>query len=197
MSEPRSITALLAKLCAHYSEPHRHYHTLAHIEAMLTLLEHWPTPVANREILQLAIAYHDVIYDPRRHDNERLSAAFAQQDMAALGYTPVQQQQVQHLILATECHQWDGRDPDCSLLLDLDLAILGADPQSYRHYAQAIRQEYAWVPEAEYKTARQAVLNRFLSRDALYFTAHGQRTYTTQAQVNLHSELAALRESQH
>jgi predicted metal-dependent HD superfamily phosphohydrolase len=45
---------------------------------------------------------------------------------------------------------------------------LGADEPVYRDYAAKIRQEYAWVPEPQYREGRRRVLERFLSRVRIY-----------------------------
>ncbi|MGZ7283798.1 HD domain-containing protein, partial [Streptococcus pyogenes] len=57
---------------------------------------------------------------------------------------------------------------DTQVLLDADLAILGASEERYKRYAADIRKEYAWVPEADYRKGRAAVLERFLAAPRLY-----------------------------
>ena len=57
-----------------------------------------------------------------------------------------------------------------AVLLDADLAILGADPAAYRAYATGVRVEYAHVPDDAWRTGRAAVLDHFLARDRLFLT---------------------------
>jgi predicted metal-dependent HD superfamily phosphohydrolase len=58
-------------------------------------------------------------------------------------------------------------------------------------YAHAIRQEYAWVPEADFRTGRRRVLESFLQRERFYFTA-GMRDREPAARQNLAAELQSL-----
>ena len=72
------------ELIAAYAAPNRHYHNLAHIEDCLDKLARIDgLSATEREILTEAIWWHDVVYDPRRSDNEELSAQLAEQHVAA------------------------------------------------------------------------------------------------------------------
>ncbi len=81
-------------------------------------------------------------------------------------------------------------DPDTCIILDADLAILGAPPAAYDLYAQAIRQEFAHVPEAEYKEGRAAILTYFLNRERIYHTDLFFNDLEGQARRNLGRELS-------
>jgi predicted metal-dependent HD superfamily phosphohydrolase len=172
-------------LVARYAEPHRHYHTLAHARAVVAAL---PTdaPVA----LVLAAWYHDVVYDPKATDNEMQSALFLQQQFPHSPHLD----EATRLILLTHTHSTTPDDSLGHALLDADLAILAADPAEYDAYAVGIRQEYAWVPEAEYRAGRRAVLQRFLDRERLFFTPVLQARQHL-ARANLLREITALRDT--
>ncbi|EKF38376.1 hypothetical protein MOQ_001416 [Trypanosoma cruzi marinkellei] len=84
-----AVTDLYEKyIVARYTEPQRHYHTMAHLEEMLSCLARFQSeaPVAHRLpaegtrrlVVELAILFHDAVYDPRRSDNEERSAAWFQ-----------------------------------------------------------------------------------------------------------------------
>jgi hypothetical protein len=79
------------------------------------------------------------------------------------------------------------------LLLDIDLSILGADEDAFDRYDRAIREEYSWVPEAEYRNARIKVLKSFADRASIYHTLIGRKRYESQARANLERALARLR----
>jgi predicted metal-dependent HD superfamily phosphohydrolase len=83
-------------------------------------------------------------------------------------------------------------DRDTATLLDADLAILGASEERYRRYSIDIRQEYGWVPDSEYRPARAAVLERFLSRPRIYWSELLFQEGEGQARANMQAELAAL-----
>ena len=136
--------------------------------------------------ITLAAWLHDVIYDSRATDNEERSADYAQSLCAKLSYPqgPV----VAALILQTKSHH-AGDDADAQVLLDADLAILGADEPVYRTYAANIRLEYSWVPETEYRLGRRRILERFLNRPSIY---HFLVQLENAARRNMAAEVAQL-----
>src|SRR5262245_8133597 len=74
--------AVLDELVQAYSEPHRHYHSIEHVSALLQLLDKHGRGVLDRNAVALAILFHDVVYDPARDDNERASADLASERLA-------------------------------------------------------------------------------------------------------------------
>lgn len=180
--------ALWRDVVVRYGENGRFYHTLPHIQHVLTLLTPFAARVNDWTALQLAVWYHDIVYDPRASDNEEQSAAYATAVLRPF-LPPETLSRITQLILATKSHQAAAGDSDAQLLLDADLAILGANQADYANYAAAIRQEYGFVPETAYREGRTAVLQRFLTRPRLYhqFT-HLERP----ARANLEWELLQL-----
>jgi predicted metal-dependent HD superfamily phosphohydrolase len=185
---------VLAELTAAYGEPHRHYHTLDHIAALLELLERHGEDLPDRDAVALAILFHDAVYDPARADNEAASAALAGQRLAALGLPAARIDEVTRCILATR-HGAEGdagNAPGLVLLLDLDLSILAAAPAAYGAYAEAIRREYAGVPDEVYRPARRRVLQSFLARERIYRTDRPGALWEGPARANLAAEIAGL-----
>jgi predicted metal-dependent HD superfamily phosphohydrolase len=194
---PDMAAALGLDLWARYGENGRFYHNHTHLHHVLTTIEAICAPARPTAALLLAAWYHDAIYDPRAGDNEAQSAALARQQLKAAGLDRELVDEVARLILLTEKHEVaeaglslrereNGR-----ILLDADLAILGTDPDRYRQYAQAIRREYAFVPEAKYRQGRTAVLHRLLARQPLYYTRFMQ-VHSQQARRNMTAELGDL-----
>jgi len=157
-------------LARRYTEPSRAYHTLTHIAAMLAVVSEFVDAASDPLALRLAVWFHDVIYDARRRNNEAESARYARGVLEAAALSASSLASVERLILATKSHEAAPDDGDAALLLDADLAILGAAPADYNRYAQAIRKEYAWVREDRYREGRRKVLNSFLERPRLYHT---------------------------
>lgn len=188
--------ALLADLQARHAEPQRHYHTWAHIEALLGWFgqrrEHLHDPAA----VELAILFHDAVYDPTRSDNEAESARLLMDaDLPDLDHA-VRARAVR-MIEATARHEIpDDLKPDdqsdMAEFLDMDLSILGARPEVFDAYEQAIRREYAFVPEALYREARRGILQRFLEREQLYFSDWGRERFEAAARTNLAASIAPL-----
>ena len=189
-----------------YAEPHRHYHTATHIMFVLRHLyeiseatrQASPGPVS-AEVVAAAL-YHDAIYDPRAADNEACSAVLAVNDLTEIGWTAHRCESVASLIVATAGHLVDddtapghAKEPDAAMLLDADLAILGADPGAYQAYINGIRAEYRHVDDEQWRAGRTAVLRRFLHRQRLFITEHMHTTLEHRARANIDAELAALR----
>ncbi len=172
-----------------YSEESRHYHNLAHIEDCLTKLDQWPSQPspAERDAIELAIWFHDVIYDTHRADNEESSAALATHYLRG---HPLQID-CHALILATRHKQTEGMRAE-EIICDIDLSILGAKPEKYRAYAENIRREYHWAEQEEYREARARVLENFLNKEKLFQTPYALGKWEKQARINIKAEREAL-----
>jgi predicted metal-dependent HD superfamily phosphohydrolase len=190
--DPLAAEAVLEDTVRAYGEPNRHYHTLHHIAALLALLDRQDP--ADRDALTLAILFHDVVYDPTRQDNEEASAAWAAARLASLGFPEDLRTRVARLIVATRHDRpLDATgEPDLALLLDLDLSILAAPAADYRAYAQAVRREYAFVPDLLYRPGRRRVLEGFLQRERIYLTEPLRIAWEQPARANLAAEIAEL-----
>jgi len=174
-------------LLRRWDEPHRHYHTSAHLGAMLALVADAGPAV------RLAVWFHDAVYDPRSDRNEEDSAALAREALGRLGLAADLVAEVSRLVLLTKSHATTPGDDAGRLLLDADLAVLGTPPDEYDAYAAAIRREYAWVEEAAYRAGRAAVLERFLQREWIFQTERFRAGREGPARDNLAREIAALR----
>jgi predicted metal-dependent HD superfamily phosphohydrolase len=142
--------------------------------------------------LVLAAFYHDVVHDPRRGDNEALSASRARDELVACGVGPIDAARVAEAVMAT-AHLGDGAvaPPGTGPLLDADLAVLGSNPVRYRRYAAEVRAEYAHVGDDDWRIGRAAVL-RHLQGQALFVTPWGRARYEPAARDNLRWELEEL-----
>jgi predicted metal-dependent HD superfamily phosphohydrolase len=188
--------SVIDRLRGRYAEPHRVYHTWSHIDALLRLLERHRDLVADPDAFEIAILFHDAIYDPHSDRNERDSAALMRQELGA-SVPASTVQRAAELILATERHALPATADadlrsDAALLLDMDLSILGAEPARFDEYDAAIRREYRHVPELAYRAGRTAVLRRFLERDQIYFTPRFASELEARARANLERALADL-----
>jgi predicted metal-dependent HD superfamily phosphohydrolase len=190
----QAADAALDELIGAYREPHRHYHTLDHIAALLVSLDRHADAGSDHEALALAILFHDAVYDPRRQDNEEASASLAARRLTGLNFPEAIVARVVLCILATRhAHAALPReDPDLALLLDLDLSVLAAPREAYRAYALAVRREYAHVPDALYRPGRKRVLAGFLARDRIYRTERLGALWEEAARGNLAAEIAEL-----
>jgi len=144
------------------------------------------------ESVELALWFHDAVYDTRALDNEEQSAVLARQCLTEAAVEVALVERIEGLVMATKSHAIT-RDPDTALMLDVDLSILGQSEKRFAEYEAAIRQEYYWVPENTFTTERAKILERFLARERLYITDQFFRKYEVQARLNLEQSLAVLK----
>lgn len=181
-----------------YRQSHRHYHTWEHVEALLAWFQEYRSDLHDRDAVELAVHYHDAIYDPQSKTNEDASAALmvseldGQVDEAVL-------QSAATLILATDGHALPAKGrpkllSDCAFFLDMDLSILGAPPAAFDRYEDAIRKEYYFVPAVDYRKGRSTILEDFLARERLYFTEPFHTRLDNRARKNLKRSLTSLAE---
>jgi predicted metal-dependent HD superfamily phosphohydrolase len=181
-------------LVAAYSAPERRYHNLEHLADMFRVADRLAPVVDDPAALHLAIWFHDAVYDSRAKDNERRSGELAVDLLGPVGVPGATIERVVGMVWAT-AHAGDDGPPalrDTQALLDADLAILGASEERYARYTRDIRSEYLWVPDAEYRAGRAAVLERFLARPRVYHTALMYDEGEQRARANLRAELASL-----
>lgn len=180
-------------LIASYQEPRRGYHTLQHLREALALLPRWTAAAPNPARVALALWFHDAVYDPqaRGHVNERRSADWARSAAWAAGTSGETADALHALVMAT-CHDAEPVGPDAQLLVDIDLAILGAAPARFDEYERQVRAEYAHVPDGAFRDGRRRVLQQFLDRPVIYRTAAARHALERRARANLARSIDAL-----
>jgi predicted metal-dependent HD superfamily phosphohydrolase len=187
----RHDEALREHLLAAYAQPHRKYHTLQHLTECIATLARSPVRPARLGEIEIALWFHDAIYDLGRDDNEARSAEWAKDGLIRAGASPAVAARVHDLVLVTR-HTALPQTVEAQLLVDVDLSILGASPSRFDEYERQIREEYARVPEEAYRRRRREVLEQFLARQAIYSTAHFRGTLEAPARENLRRSIAAL-----
>ncbi|UTW56703.1 hypothetical protein [Kordiimonas sp. SCSIO 12610] len=171
-----------------YSSPSRHYHGLRHIEAMLEDLERAKQLTTNNF---LATWFHDAVYIAGAPDNEKKSADWAADSMAALDIHIADIKIVHKRILATKEHKPLG-DLESDSFLDADMTILGTPPDVYARYASNVRKEFAFVPDEMFAKGRSDFIRTTLNTPRIYYTHHFYDRYEAQARKNLQAELTRL-----
>jgi predicted metal-dependent HD superfamily phosphohydrolase len=174
---------LLAEIRSNYSRPGRYYHTLAHLDNLLAELLPIKDKIDDWQTLVFSIAYHDIVYNSRKQDNEEKSAALAYERMTRLDLPVAAKEKCSNQIKATKGHQVSS-DGDTNYFTDADLAILGSDHESYQAYAKQIRKEYRLYPDFLYKPGRQKVLRHFLAMESIYKTNWFKDKYEEQARLS-------------
>jgi len=179
------------ELLARWSEPHRHYHGLAHLLAVLLALDTLAAPDRPPRAVTLAAWFHDATYDGVPGVDEESSAQLAADLLE--GAMPVPEvAEVARLVRLTAAHDPSPVDAAGALLCDADLAVLGGAPDDYQRYVRNVRADYAHIDDDAWRAGRAAVLQQLLALDPLYRTARGRQLWTARAEANLRAELATL-----
>lgn len=203
-TEKRNIMNLdtMSKLSAIYSEPHRHYHNIDHINYCLAqMVEFLKSPEGKqlnnmqREGLEYAIMMHDVVYNPYFPPglNEEMSHRVAHSSGRAAGLCSLGIMFADEAILATATHAEDNSDnksPVVKAMLDIDLASLAAPENIYRRNTNNIRREYWFVPDDIFRQHQLAFLQTLYNRgEDLYYTEYFRNKCTEDALYNLRKTL--------
>jgi predicted metal-dependent HD superfamily phosphohydrolase len=173
-----------------YTHADRHYHGIEHIVDCLALLDELRGHLASPAHVEMALWFHDVIYDtsPMSESEER-SASMAVQSCLRMGIAEDVAQRIAQLVRATKRHRIPeevrGDDVDFRAFLDIDLAVLGRDPYAYALFEKQIRAEYSWVPAIAYRLGRAKVLTTFLERESIYLHAPLRDRFEAPARKNL------------
>ena len=143
--------ALGASLVARHREPHRRYHDVRHLLAVLRQVD----ALAGDQdlfLVRLAAWFHDAVYDIpfRELTNEEASARLALRELSRAGLEQEDLTQVARLVRLTAEHVPESRDPEGELLCDADLAVLASPPEAYAAYVDAVREEFASVPDDDF-----------------------------------------------
>lgn len=180
------------ELLSRYCEPHRAYHTLQHLQECLTLRRELGEPCTSPAEIDIALWFHDAIYEPARNDNEARSADWLDEVAVQAGLGDGVRGRLRDLVLVTR-HSAAPATPDEALLVDVDLSILGAPAERFAEYEAQVRHEYRLVPDWLYRHKRREILTGFLDRPQIYSTAECRGRFEAQARRNLAASIAALR----
>ena len=180
------------RLVTAYDDPARGYHDLRHLAEVLEHLDDLvPDDHRDRDAVVLAAWFHDAVYDAVG-DNEERSARLADAVLTQAGVPIRLVEEVTRLVRLTAGHDPAADDLSGQLLCDADLAILAADHERYDEYVAGVRQEYAAVPDADFRAGRKAVLEDLLAHDTLFHSDAARERWEAKARANVTAEVAAL-----
>ena len=184
-------TDLLQQILSQYNHPDRKYHTQQHLTECLEHFNKIQHLTTHPEEIALALFFHDAIYQIGKHVNEQKSAAWAKNSLTQEMIVPEIVLRIEKLILAT-VHQAIPQHSDEQFMVDIDLAILGANRQRFSEYEQQVRQEYHFVPDWLFRHERKKILRQFLKRPQIYATDYFYNLLEKQARSNLEHTLNIL-----
>ena len=186
---------IYANLVKRYSESHRFYHNLKHIENCLTQIDMLSGNEIDHIALEFALWFHDIVYNPKANDNEENSALVAKSVCEEAELPESFSRNVQRLILLTK-HICKPIDYMQKVIIDVDLSILGSDAQTYNIFEMNIRKEYSHVNHRAFLAGRSNLLNGFINRDRIFYTDFFYSKYESSARSNLTQTIQKLKGDQ-
>lgn len=184
--------AVFAELRCLYGSPDRHFHTLNHIGDCVRRVDEVARLLVDADAVELALWFHDAVYEQGAATNERRSAAMFLAQSA--GASPVFRRRVCGLILAT-LHADTVRGHDRRFVVDIDLAGLGARWDEFMCKGAQIRAEFSDQTDAEFYAKQVPFLQRLQQRPYIFATEYFRDKYEATAQDNLR-RLLELRDAQ-
>jgi predicted metal-dependent HD superfamily phosphohydrolase len=187
----RLTVELWAEIEKSYSTKKRHYHTLQHLDNLLSQLTEARDEIKDWETILFTLYYHDIVYNSLKSNNEEQSAEWAEKRMTQIGVPNSTIELCKRQILATKSHA-KSADSDTNYFTDADLSVLGQPWEVYSLYATNVRKEYSLYPDFVYNPGRKKVLNHFLEMNRIFKTDFYYRKFELQARRNLRKEMDSL-----
>lgn len=167
-----------------YREPQRHYHSLAHIEQCMGMFDACKSLATNPDALELAVWFHDVIFEPDQADNERRSADLYLQLSDGVQADEMRRL-VERLIMATLHDGNSLQDPDAVYMVDIDLSSFGLSWEEFLRDSENLRRENANLSDAEYYRRKKEFQNCLLDKERFYRSDFFAERLENQARSNL------------
>lgn len=191
-----------SKILKQFNEEHRYYHNFDNIQEKFRHYENVKSILRDPDAVALALFFQYFEYDPKSVDSAEKNVEHFQKfaDQAEIPKDSPLRAKVLNLLEAaaihsTEAHKTDGTygNEDCHYFLDIDVAILGTDPESYNEYTTLIRKEYEFLPDNTYKSLRLKILQSFLLIPNIFATKEFREKFEAQAKDNIRKEVENLK----
>ena len=166
-----------------YGGAGRYYHNFAHIEHCLSVFDGVQGSCRDRDAVELAIWFHDAVYEMGAADNELQSARLFIDQSGALTDDNLRER-VYELIIATD-HRYIPAGDDERLLADIDLSSFGLNWQRFRDDCINVRNEMSHLPDSQFYPGQIRFMNALLDRDPLFVNRQIHADYESQARSNI------------
>ena len=186
--------AVFDELEALYGESHRNYHAAGHIEHCLCQFDLAAHRMDEPDTVEMALWFHDAIYDVPGTENELRSAELFAARAAGRGSEQFRLD-VHRFIMATTHVDPPPATLDESFVVDIDLSGFGLPWEEFLRDSREVRAERAHLSDAEFYPRQKKFLESLVARPVLYFTIFFRDRLEVRARRNI-ERLCALLESQ-
>jgi predicted metal-dependent HD superfamily phosphohydrolase len=175
-----------------YAGEARYYHTIDHIDFCLEVFDEVSDQCDNPDAVELAIWFHDAIYDFPVEENERLSAEYFMN--VSQGRLPEDLRRVVFEQVMVTDHRRVPEDTDQKILTDIDLSSFGRPWERFISDGLNVRRELNYLEDDVFYQRQIAFMKNLLDREHFYATPWFQDNFEPTARQNLQQYLGTLAE---
>jgi predicted metal-dependent HD superfamily phosphohydrolase len=179
------------EIASHYRESHRRYHTPEHVEHCLGQFDDARDQMDDPDSVELAVWYHDVIYDAGASDNELMSAELFQR--RAAGHVDEERIRTIHdLVMVTVHNRVAPSTEDQGFMVDIDLSSFGLPWDRFLRDSVAVREEFPHLSDEEFYPKQKGFLQSLLQREHFCYTEFFRLRHEERARTNIQRYLDEL-----
>lgn len=158
----------LYKVIKDYANNRLAYHNWEHITEMFMIADNLGIELSQAQ--NIAILYHDIVYDINRKDNEEQSASYMQRE---LGETDIDDKVIKtaSMIIMDTKHHIPTID-ESAIVIDLDMVHLSFDFDIFLYYRDKIRKEYSKISDKEFYQGENYFFENLLKQNKILFTKY-------------------------
>jgi predicted metal-dependent HD superfamily phosphohydrolase len=187
----RSAEDVYRDLEGHYSHPNRHYHDLRHIGACLKHFDAINGQLTRPDAVEMALWFHDAVYQPDADDNERRSAELFL-GLAEGGADSSFLEVVRDLVMMT-AHPSKPTSVDEQFTVDIDLASFGLPWEVFIRLGELVRNEFPHLSDRDFESVQLQFFEELAGQPYFFFTDFFRSRYEAAAQSNLRRRITQLR----
>lgn len=179
------VYQLLAGL---YAESGRHYHTLQHIGDCLRRLDQAKGQLTDPDAAELALWFHDAVYDPAGDDNELRSAFLFDRQLGV--HLPTRRADAVHAMIMATVHDGNAAEGDARWVADIDLAGIAAPWEEFLHATELLRRERGHLTDRQFRLGSERFFSNLLACRSIYLTDDFRTRCEAQARRNIEEWIA-------
>jgi len=173
-----------------YNAPYRKYHNMNHIVKCLDSIS-YAIPIFDNyriegeNLIQIAILYHDYVYNPLATNNELYSTSAIKRDFSFSHINREKREMISNMIMATTHNPKMELTIYDKYICDVDLHQLGSGLNEFLLNENNIREEYHMIPDEIFYPGRSKILQGFLDRDNIYYIKGFGNKFESNARRNI------------